>query len=97
MVDLVFTIASKTRTHQVSQAHVNDVIDTYKAKMAAWSPNAWPDDGQGGKREPTALEVADWVASVYLFNVIKEDTRAHVKKLTNAAIVYPDDITSDIT
>lgn len=76
MVDMVFQIANRSRTHTVSQAHTDDVLGCYTSMMAQ-SEQGWPDADGGGKRKPTTAEVIDWVIEHHLFDLMKGEVREY--------------------
>lgn len=77
MADLVFNMGGVTRTHTLTAAHQQRLLDCYKAKMVA----DWPLDGEGNPTEPSNAQIAAWVAEKYIIDVMKRDVLSHERNV----------------
>lgn len=78
MATITFTIGSATATHDISAEHQARLLECMKTRMS--QAGAWPEDGNGNPVEPTSAQVAQWVADVHLFSLLKEDTFAYERQ-----------------
>lgn len=87
MASLTFNIGGATAKHDLSVDHQTRLLAVMKVRMA--QSTGWPmdltDPDNPKRREPTALETAQWVADHYLMALLKEEVMEEEKRVARNA------------
>lgn len=82
MATINLDLAGFTATHTISAGDQTKLLAALKDEMS--SMGDWPDDGQGGKTEPTNAQVAQWVVDVWIPRKFKLAEQAYQERLAAA-------------